>query len=360
MIYNLKKKMGMVLSLAFMMFFVMSCEKEDVGGGDTKDDSKSITISSSAGNDFSINTESSFVVKNDKGVDVTSSSEIYVGDSKISGSKYTFVEKGTYEVYAKYKKLTSNKLSIVVKSPISTTNKTEFTSKVLAHDFTGTWCGFCAATLLGLHAQEAKFPGKLIPIEVHAGGSGSGGSGADVFDFPNAAPFDVNAYPSLWYNFDRNYEYFADADIATYVSKKIKTGLSINYDTDGGKVTVKVKSDTMLNGRKLAVYVVEGGLKADQANYDNDNPSSPAYQKGAVIKDFDYHNVARATLSESPLGDVISSAQDNELVKEFKLEGLSSKVKDMKNTKIVAVLLDGAGKYINAQSAVANENKDFD
>lgn len=342
-----------------IMFFIASCEKEPVGGGGgTDSEVTSITISSTSGNQFVLNTETSFVVKNNKNEIVTEESEIFVGDTRLSESSFTFSEKGVFEVYAKYKKLTSNKLSITVKQPATGTSKTEFTSKVLVQDFTGTWCGFCAAALIELNQKEEKFPGKLIPLEIHGGGSSS--TSGDVFDFPDSAPFKVEAYPTVWYNFDKNYEYFADQDIATYVSNKIKTGLAINYDVSSGSVTVRAKSDKDLNGRKLAVYVVEGGLVGNQANYDNNNSSSPAYQKGDVIENFKYNNVARAALTGSPLGDLITTANANELEMEFKLDGIAAKVKDMSKTKIVAVLLEADGKYINAQSAVANENKDFD
>lgn len=357
---TIKLNRGLLPIFILIMFFIASCEKEPVdgGGGGTDSDITSITLSSTSGTEFVVNTETSFVVKNNKNEIVTEEAEIFVGDTRLSESSYTFSEKGVFEVYAKYKELTSNKLSITVKQPASGTSKTEFTSKVLVQDFTGTWCGYCAAALIELNQKEEKFPGKLIPLEIHGGGSGP--VSGDVFDFPDSSPFKVEGYPSIWYNFNKDHEYFADQDITTYVSNKIKTGLAINYDASSGSVTVRAKSDKTLNGRKIAVYIVEGGLVANQTNYDNNDPSSPAYQKGDIIENFQYNNVARAALTQSPLGDVITTANSNELEMEFKLDSVTGKVKDMSKTKIVAVLLEADGKYINAQSAVANENKDFD
>lgn len=360
MIIDLKKRLGLVLSLAFLMVFMTSCEKEDNGGDDNGDEITSISISSSAGSEFLVNTESTFVVKNNKDEDITSESEIYVGETKISDAQYTFDQKGTYEVYAKYKELTSNKLSITVNEQPDTTSKTEFTSKVLVHDFTGTWCGHCAGALLELYEKAEKFNETMIPIEIHSGGSGSALEGTGLFDFPNSSVFNVEAYPTVWHNFDKNFEYFAEADIADYVAKKTKTGLAVNYDMDGGKVIVRMKSDKPINGHKVAVYVLEGGLTANQTNYENDDPSSPAYQKGDVIENFEYNNVARVSLTESPLGDAITDASGNEHEIKFSLDEVSDRVKSMANTKVVAFLIDDNNKYINAQSALANEDKDFD
>lgn len=353
MIYN--RKLSTLLSLALMVLLFASCDK----GGEDPSDATSISISSSVGTVFEIDTESSFVVKDNLDKDVTSASEIYVGGTKISGSSYTFKEKGSFEVYAKHKDLTSNKLTITVKeAPSSSVAK--FTSKVLAHEFTGTWCGHCAGPLLELKEKFEKFNGKFIPIEIHSGGSGIGADGVESFDFPNSSIFKVEAQPTLWYNFDKQFEYFSSEDIATYVTKKSKTGLAIHYNLEGNNATIKIKSDKNLNGLKIAVYLLEGKLVATQYNYENNNPQSKAYQKGDEIHGLVYDNVARASLTNSPLGDVISDANGTEHTMIFSLDGKKEKVKDIKNTKVVAFLLDKNDKYINAQSALANENKDFD
>lgn len=346
--------------MVFMMTLITSCQKKETGETGDGNGVTSITLSSSKGNEFNVNTETTFEVKNNKGGNVTAESELYVTGKKISGASYTFTEKGVFEVYAKYKELTSSKLSITVKEVPPTNNLSEFSAKILVHDFTGTWCGFCADALLKLNDKVAQFPGKVIPIEIHANGSGSTDDGKESFDFPKTEIFGVNAFPTVWHNYDKEFLYFPKNEMKEYVSKKIKTGLAIHYDLENEKATVRIKSDTPIKDKTIVAFLVEGKLYADQQNYDNNNESSPAYKKGSVIKNFEYHNVARASLTSSPLGDVISDATGNEHTIEFSLKDKTERVKDMNNTKVVAYLLDDKGKYLNAQVAVAKENKDFD
>lgn len=359
MIYPFHQKAGFLICLTLVALFFTSCNNDD-DGTSTNDDITSITISSNSGTELEVNQETMFSIKSNKGEDITSKSEIFVEQNLISSNNYKFVNAGEFTVYAKYKDIVSNQLVITVKEENSTSTADEFTSKIIVHDFTGTWCGYCAAALLELYEKAEKFPNALVPIEIHGGGSGNAADGIERFDFPNISVFGVDGFPSIWHNFDANHEYFAEEDMANYIANKSKTGLAINYDLSGNIVKVRIKSNKEINGRKLAVYLLEGGLISNQTNYDNNNPSSPSYQKGDVIENLEYKNVARASLTDSPLGTEISDATGNEYEISFSLNDLTDKVKDMKNTKVVAALLENDGSFINAQSALANENKDFD
>lgn len=359
--YKLRKILGGILSLAVMVIVMTSCQKEiNSGNGQQGDTVTSITLTSSEGTDITVNTEVAFTVKSNNGDVITSESEIFVGDNRLTGNTFEFETEGTYEIYAKYKALTSNRIVFKVSKPNSNNSLTEFTAKILAHDFTATWCGFCAGALLELNQKAKKFSGNVIPIEVHADGSGNANQGPGSFDFPNNKVFKVDGYPTVWHNYDKEYLYFPEKDMESYIAKKAKTGLAINYNLADKKVTVSIKSDTAIKGKKLVVLLLEGELIADQQNYDNNNESSPAYKKGKVIKGFKYNNVARAALSKSVLGDVIADAQGNSHSIVYTLENKIENVKEMKNTKVVAYLLDENDKYINAQVAIAGENKDFD
>ncbi len=79
---------------------------------------KSITLSADE-TATSPNKKITFTVKGDNGKDVTAESKIYINDSEISKNEYTPTKDGTYNVKATYKDLTSNVVTITVKSEMS-------------------------------------------------------------------------------------------------------------------------------------------------------------------------------------------------------------------------------------------------
>lgn len=349
---------GTLSSLLLIILLLASCQKDPLD----KNETTSIKLISSAGTNITVGSKIYFIIKDNNGIDITSESKIYVENSKVPilNSSYKFDETGSFEVFAKYKKFKSNKLTVKVneKKPSSSIN--EFSSKIIAHDFTATACGYCADALMRLNAKAEKFSGKVIPIEIHTNESGYSNETKESFDFPNHEIFGVDRYPTVWYNYDKSEKHLSDEEINAFTSKKTNTGMAIHYNLDESIVTVKIKSDKSIMENKIVVLLLEGNLVYDQYNYDNDNPSSPAYKKGEIIKNFEYNNIARCSLTKSALGDVITDSTGNEHTMKFSLTGKTDNIKNLNYTKAVAYLLDKNDKYINGQVATASEIKDFD
>src|SRR5690606_19302742 len=98
----------------FAFIAIIGCsKKEDPLGAPTE--SLSITLTSDAGTNelevLSVDQIVNFVITGNDGENYTSSAKIYVNDSEIQGSSYTFSNTGTFAVKALYESATSNILN---------------------------------------------------------------------------------------------------------------------------------------------------------------------------------------------------------------------------------------------------------
>lgn len=287
-----------------------------------------------------------FKLKDNLNNDLVSLAALYVAGKKVDSFTHTFNNAGTFEVYAKYKTFTSNKLKINVVPPGS------HIAKVLIQDFTGTWCGYCGPATLGVHKKAEKYPGRVIPVTIHDG------SKPFSLNFPKVSVFGIEGFPTIWTN---GYKDDQLVSIPELIAQNKYLGLAINYDLKNKKATVKVHYDPQWSGESiLVVYLVEDGIIAPQANYGNNDPASPSYQMGNPIQAFRHDGVLKATLTK-PLGDKIPTNQiSNGLYTvEYNVEKKDN-ITDMKKTRIVAFVLDKVNKVVNVQVAAVNENKDFD
>ncbi len=350
-----------------LITLVISCSKEievpnNGNGGGLKDETKSISVSLVGATNLVVGKESSFVVKNDKGIDINSLSKIFVGGQEITGGKYTPKEEGKVEVYATYKSFTSPKITLDVKAKGGGTGgdvKGTYLPKVVVHDFTGNWCGYCAGAILEIEELHKKYPENVISVGVHTGGSGPNRDGS--FDYDKYKTFGTgNENPVIWINHQTFGGEF-DTVVSEFIQAKKLLGLAINYDLSNDKVIVRVRYDKVSKNNKIVVFLVEDKLKADQANYDDKNPTSPAYKKGNPIVGFEHNAVLRTALTD-PLGDKIldDKVLNNLYTVEYSLKGKKSKVTDINNTRIISFVIGNEGNVVNAQVAKVNEDKDFD
>ncbi len=313
-----------------------------------------ITIEIKEGkNEIELGETLSFIVKDDKNNELKENVTVYVDKMKIDGFSYTFEEIKEFSVYAKYDGAKSQELTINVTAPPTT-----HTAKVLLEDYTGAWCGYCPRVAALIEELKKEYPKTIIPIALHGG--------KDPFKFSEIGTlmdaFGIQGFPSLMVDRTFNSE---DAEKITGNFKKFANlGLAISSTLTGEnlKVKVKVHSDYKTKGNiKLVVFLLESGLLADQANYYNNNPNSPYYKKGNPIKDFEHNHVARVALT-NVLGDKIPDDKNAKgATYEWNKEiTLPSSIQDKSKLTLVAFVVNGAKKAINAQEAKVGEDKDFD
>lgn len=350
------KKVSILIVL--LALFVASCSKEEnPEGGKLSDETKSISISLKRGEKpVTVGEQVLFVVKNDKGIDISSNSKVFIEGKEIKGLKHTFKKIGKVKAYATFGKFKSPEIVVNVKEKAVVKPGTH-KARVLVHDFTGTWCKYCSDIYYRVKKLHKTYPDKVISIAIH--GSGAGEEIDKLFVYPNIREYGIEGFPTVWLNNIRVNS--INNELIDELTKKKKTvGLSINYNSKEKKVLVGVRYDTFEKG-KLVVQILEDGYIGDQVNAYNNDPQSEAYQKGEIIRGLVHDNVLRASLTKT-LGDGISEEEvkDNIYTKEFSFAGKKVGIKDIKKTKIVAYFIDRRNRIVNAKVVQADESKDFD
>lgn len=346
----MKKLSILKCTFILLIFLLQSCSSD---GGDTPPEPKvtSITLSTTALLDVLQGVDTNFKALDNNGKDITSKVDIYVDDVNINGTSFKFNEEKSYEVYAKLNEIVSPKITVKA-------IKSTHTTKVLIEDYTGTWCGYCPRVT---HAIETtiKNNSKIIPVALH-----------DDKTFPFSGVktlenlFGVTSFPAGRIN--RTIQWNESSSQAErYLTENKNLGLAINSSLSDNKISVDIKVHYDVKSateNKLVVYILENGLVASQANYFNEDSSSPWYQKGNPITDFVHDHTARTALTDVE-GDVIPESKittGGTYSVSFSDKTLPSSIKDTSKLEIVAFVVDDSKTVINVQKAKVGEHKDFD
>lgn len=249
------------------------------------------------------NQEIPFSVINAEGVDVTDQATFFVNDEPIEGSVFVSSEVGVFEAYATY----DDNGTEVVTTPESFEVIIP-KRKVVVEDYTGTWCGFCPAVLGSMEEVYGMIPDDLALVAIHI----TANSNPDPLHFDDVDilmdEFNVNALPQG--RIDRSQVWFAPYDIDVILDtagQNTTSAMSLNSQIDGDQLITEVTLITeggTNQGDKLVVYLLEDGILYDQTNYFNSDSTSPFYQMGDPMVDFEHNHTLRKSLT-SVLGDPI-------------------------------------------------------
>ena len=206
---------------------------------------------------------------------------------------------------------------------------TRFFHRILALEFTGTWCQYCPNMTEALSEAQRLRPYRLVDIAMHAFDDFSPSCSDDL-----VSQFRVSSYPTMVLDMDASTSFQAKrASIMTdYVDKTVfQATCGIALTCADGTLTVKVKA-TEEGEHKLAVAVVEDGLVAYQTGY-GDN-----YVNHAVLRRY------LTPLAGESLGTLKA---DEEAIRSYQVSLGEAQ-------RIVAYVVKG-GKSINALSCHNNE-----
>jgi hypothetical protein len=317
--------------------------------GVTKLPPSAITVTLSR-NTISIGQSVNFEVKDNYGSAVTSQAEIFVNTVKIMGDNYSPTEKGSYEVYARFGQLESDKQIFKVY---------QFVQKALIEDYTGTWCGWCPRVVNAIELVLAETD-DVIPVAIHS----TSGSAVDPFNFDNKSilfsTFGVSGYPTAKINRTETWEYPENTPPGVYqVISKLATeaslGLGISSVSKTGTLDIEIQVGFAQDQSdlKLVVYLLEDKLRHTQANY------TDLYGGASTLPNFEHNHVLRHCLTDL-LGDEIPSSEskvNNVYSRTFNFTTADSEIQNPSNVRVVAFVVDGSTKkVINVQEAAINES----
>lgn len=297
-----------------------------------------------------------FKIINDEGEDVTALATFYVDGVAIEGQSFSSPTIGEFEVYGVYEEdgveVTTNTESFSVIIP---------KRKVVVEDYTGTWCGFCPRVTAALHDLEEATE-DIAVVAIHE----TAPSLPDPMHFDQIQilkdAYDVEGFPSARINRSVDWPTPHEVSQVTNIAG-LDTNLSValNSQVTGNELLVQVNvvyEEGSGQGDKLVVYLIENNIYYDQLNYFNYDPSSPYYNLGDIITNFEHNDVLRESFT-SVLGNTIPDTEAlTEYITSFTIDIPSDYVRD--NLKIVAMVVDSDNTAKNAQFAQLSEDKPYE
>lgn len=347
---NLKKLLG-ASTLLVLVFVLAGCSKKEdfsnlqSGGGIINEELGLVFRQASLRNqmiDFSLFDE--------EGNEITEDATFFVNDTALEGNQFSSDAEGSFELYAEY-----DLDGATVTTETETFEVIIPKRKVVIEDYTGTWCGYCPRITAAIEAVREE-TSDIAAIAIH--------NGDDLslpFEELIRQEFNVKGFPSGRINrtMPWNIPHSAE-DITEFAGTNTDTGIGINSQIDGNTLSVEVSvaSEANMDNKKLVVYLVEDGILRDQVNYFDNDPSSPYYQMGNPIVDFEHNDVLRASLSDI-FGDAIpNTASLEEYKASYTLELLPEYVVD--KLHVIAMIVEQDNTAVNSQIASVNTNKAYE
>ena len=288
----------------------------------------------------------SFSVFGNDGSNLTSSSTIYVDNSKISGSKFSSSSEGTYWFHASYNDIKSPSLSV----KFIAGTLPGFKHKVLIEDYTGTWCGWCPRISYGIEQVE-QHTDNVVVVSIHRLGS-------DPYKYTDDGieNLDEGQYPTGKINRTKTWPYPESSNtdfVLNLIENRADIGIALDSKINASSidVTVSVATTRQYSSYKLVVYLVEDKLYHNQTNY------TQFYNGADPIVDFEHNNVLRDVLTDI-YGDVVYPTGDESQMTYSVQTPLS--ISNTDNVKVVAFVMDVSGEVLNAQVAKLGDALDFE
>jgi hypothetical protein len=174
--------------------------------------------------------------------------------------------------------------------------------------------------------------------------------------------FGVDGLPAARLNrtssWDTPYE---SSDVTGMAGEDTDFAIAIISELTGNELVVEVNvvyENGSVPGDKLVVYLVEDGILYDQTNYYNTDETSPFYQKGNPIPDFEHNDVLRMSLTQL-FGDDISGTSELETYsRTFSATIAPEYIID--NLGLVVMVVSDDYTARNAQTAAINEDKEYE
>ncbi len=297
-----------------------------------------------------------FTIINDEGEDFTSIATFFVDGIAIEGNSFSSETIGDFEVFGIY-----------IDDGVETTTNTESFSviipkhKVVIEDYTGTWCGFCPAVVAAV--EDVKdLTDEIVVVAIHE----TANSNPDPMHFPQVQnlkdEFGVDGLPAARINRTSNWNSpYNSGEVTSMAGEETDFAIAIISQLTGNELIVEINvvyENGSVSGDKLVVYLVEDGIIHDQTNYFDTDETSPYYQMGNPIPNFEHNDVLRMSLTQI-FGDAISGTSALETYS-LTLSVIIDPEYNVDNLGLVAMVVSEDNTTRNAQTASINEDKEYE
>lgn len=156
-----------------------------------------------------------------------------------------------------------------------------FFHRVLALEFTATWCQYCPNMAAALHEARKERPGRIQEIAVHYIDEMESVASNRV-----VARYNVSAFPTVILDLDPSTRFSRQEaalfiDYIDHVVKPEACGLALESSLKDGILSLTVTVKAAEGGTySVGAAIIEDGLEADQAG------AGPSYVNNAVLRDF--------------------------------------------------------------------------
>jgi thiol-disulfide isomerase/thioredoxin len=234
-----------------------------------------------------------------------------------------------------------------------------YTQKILIEDYTGTWCGYCPRVSLVLDDLTSSNE-NVIASAIH-----NGDNMVYQFEAQMRDAYDVGGFP--WAKLNRIHRWNeSPSSLTAFLNKSPGLGLSINSAIEGDDLNVEigVGFDLSRDDLKLVVYFQRNGMIANQANFYNEDSSTPFFDLGNPIEGFVHDHVLLSAFTDVfgdqiPASEVAEGSVYNTSLSK-NLNSLSYDAAFDGDFEIVAFVMNADGEVVNVQKALIGEAKDFD
>lgn len=343
------------LFLLFIMLISVACSKTEENVPLTTPTAQ-IVVDKLVRKASLINQEIPFKIVTEDGIDVTADAAFYVNGELVNEMPFSSDVIGDFEVYGVYMEdgveITTNTESFSVIIP---------KRKVVVEDYTGTWCGFCPRVAGAIYSLSEE-TNDITVIAIHE----TNNNFPEPMHFGQVQllkdAFSVDGLPAARLNRTEDWATpHPNSAVTSMAGLDTNLAIAINSEVEEGELLVQVNvvyEEGSVQGDKLVVYLLEDGIISDQFNYYNDDTTSPFYNMGDIIPDFEHNEVLRNSLS-SVLGDAIPvTAQLTEHIWSDTITLPSNYV--VENLSIVAMVVSSDNTARNSQHAHVNEDKSYE
>src|SRR5690625_1464678 len=303
-----------------------------------------------------INTFTLYDVKT--GVDISDQGIFYVNDEEINGHTFRTEVTGEYEVYAQY--YTSENDDLI------TTDSQVFTvvapvQRALIEDYTGTWCGYCPR-LQSVIEEVLQMSDLVSSMAIHKSSSDSNPDPFE-YEFVDNLVEVYNPYgefPKGQINRTISWNDNNPQTVLEYVGGESTIGIAAKTRKRNSELTVEVRvaSTLGLNNKKIVVAALENKLYHEQTNYLNNDPTSPWYQQGNPIPNYENNQVLRHAMTPI-FGENIPTTEALQDFKKSYSMNMDAYFDNPEDAEVVIFVLNEDGMVEQVVGLGINENIEF-